>query len=104
MKKILCTAIALAFMSAPVYAGPVKMTTAQLDEVTAAGNGNGHAYGHVKKKVVVVVNKTETNQTINQSFENSGTIKIIAPHSSGTIIVGNVATQTATTVVKTEVK
>jgi hypothetical protein len=43
MRKLLYSATALAFMAAPlhmaapVYAEPVKMTSAQLDEITASG-------------------------------------------------------------------
>jgi hypothetical protein len=60
MKKILCTAIAIAFMSAPVYAAPVKMTATQLDQVTAAGDKK------VKIKVNAAVNVAGDYSTAQQ--------------------------------------
>jgi hypothetical protein len=88
MKKILCTAIAIAFMSVPAYAAPVKMTTAQLDEVTAAG----------KRKVVVVKNKVVTK--VNQEFTADDiSIKLIKSDNN-IVVIGNtsvVVTKVATT-------
>jgi hypothetical protein len=97
MKKILCTAIALAFMSAPVYAGPVKMTTAQLDEVTAAGN----AYGKYKNPKIVIVNN-ETKVDVDQTATATSTVgdvknvKIIQVKSDGSTATINIGTATAT--------
>jgi hypothetical protein len=79
MRKLLYSATALAFMAAPlhmaapVYAEPVKMTSAQLDEVTAGGLKKKHHEKRFNVKIrnaavaVNVIADTEiTGSIVNQ--------------------------------------